>query len=216
MNKVLYDKSMIRDDAFLSDIEDVNDLLNFKNLPTREFLEKNSAKTTTDKNKITYKIIVDKDTWIKFNTNLNFSQIEKIIYSKNWYGPKKITYHRLMFWSKEPKYYVNKIEWFFGDKNYLKVTQIFINMLASMEKLNVEDFYLPDPPKKCRDILDNYFLISKDKQNEKFNTQFSLNNDFKTLSDTARKLSFKEMVANSKPDFQSNIFTNKKTLIFRI
>ena len=175
----------------------IGDILHINKIPDKNFLKKYGEEFKNIKNKITYKIIINDDLWVKFITNKNLTLIEKIIYSKNWFGPKKIRYSNTISWSSKNKYYINHVEWFSNDKERLNINKNHIDMISDLEKISRDDFYLPTPPKKYRDALDKYFLFSKIKDTEEFNNCFLLSNDLDGFQEKIKKLTFENLITNS-------------------
>ena len=199
MKKPLYENSLSKyQTSFVESESQLQELLELDKLPSNEILKIHFKVTNKGRNKLVFKLVLNKDIWIKLTSNKNHTYFEKIIYAKNWYGPKKISYRKSIFFTEKNKYHVDKIEWFYSDNKYLKVRENFINMLAAMEGLEEELFYLPHPPESCQKILDNYFLISENLKKDSFKHHFTLGDNLQKISDNINTLSFKEMVANSK------------------
>ena len=144
MKKPLYENSLSKyQTTFVESESQLQELLELDKLPSNEILKTHFKVTNKGRNKLVFKLVLNKDIWIKLTSNKNHTYFEKIIYAKNWYGPKKISYRKSIFFTEKNKYHVDKIEWFYSDNKYLKVRENFINMLAAMEGLEEELFYLP-------------------------------------------------------------------------
>ncbi len=199
MKKTLYDNSLSKyQTSFVESESQLDELLHIDKLPSNEILKKHFKVANKGKNKFVFKLILNKDIWIKLTSNKNLTYFEKIIYAKNWYGPKKISYRKTIFFTDRNNYHVDKVEWFYSDKKRLVVRENFINMLAAMEGIEEELFYLPYPPEQCQKVLDDYFIISENLKKESFKNHFTLGKDLSKISHNINTLSFKEMAANSK------------------